>query len=414
MNMIKSISILLVAVILVLPGSVIVDSSENNDSNDHETRLNTTISTIRSTLSRAKSDRWTHPLDWTVYGDAFLHLFEHEEDVTFVHEMIDWLIRDTPEHRWEKPETAIRQFLIDSQDKPDREEIRLKLLDLLLFKAPIPDFSTSKFTDFLFDPMPSIRRLMIQTLKKDGTTDAKPDLEKRIAELKSKPSPTESDLEDITLQKEAIENIRLWAERLETGWVPNEDEIQQQVETILRKWPHYWGTGYRPPGFMDGPNYIIDRWHKYKWGAELIIKSEEYHRAQKFLVSHHILPRVHDKDWEEAFQIIMYYYNNSDSYRLRSSVMKDILDRNSVDDLHRLSYLLTSEDPADGFAIADLLRKYAEIGTEEHLPELRQALEFWKEKGKIGEGNHYEKAIHAIEQRLGIASEEDSDSSDTR
>ncbi|MGB3976568.1 MAG: hypothetical protein WBM27_09225, partial [bacterium] len=85
-------------------------------------------------------------------------------------------------------------------------------------------------------------------------------------------------------------------------------------------------------------------------------------------------------------------------------------ERNSVDDLHRLSYLLTSEDPADGFAIARLLRKYAEIGTEEHLPKLWQALNFWKEKGKIGEGNLYEKAIHAIEQRFGIGSAEDKDS----
>ncbi|MGB4100164.1 MAG: hypothetical protein WBM02_12275, partial [bacterium] len=112
MNMIKLISVLLVAVIVVLPGSATVDGSENNDSDGPEIRLNTTIATIRSTLAQAKSDEWTHPLDWTVYGDAFLYLFEHEEDVTFIHEMIDWLIRDTPLQHWETPEKAIRQFLM--------------------------------------------------------------------------------------------------------------------------------------------------------------------------------------------------------------------------------------------------------------------------------------------------------------
>ena len=410
MNMIKLISVLLVAVIVVLPGSAIVDGSENIDSDGPEIRLNTTIATIKSTLAQAKSDEWTHPLDWTVYGDAFLYLFEHEEDVTFVYEMIDWLIRDTPLQHWETPEKAIRQFLMASRDKPDREGIRLKLLDLLVFKAPIPDFSTSKFTGFLFDSMPSIRRFMIQTLKEDGTKVAIPDFEKRIAELKSGPSPTESDLEEITVLKEAIENIRLLAERLETGWIPNEDEIKQQAETIIRKKPLAFGSGARLPGYMDGPNYIIDRWQKYKWGAELIIKSDEYHQGQKSLVRWHILPRVHDKDWDEAFPIIMHYYNNSNNPRIRGAVVGDILERNSVDDLHRLSYLLTSEDPADGIANAHLLRKYAEIGTEEHLPELRRSVEFWQERDNSGRVNSRKRAIEAIEQRFGIGSAEDKDS----
>ncbi|MGB4099657.1 MAG: hypothetical protein WBM02_09655, partial [bacterium] len=106
----------------------------------------------------------------------------------------------------------------------------------------------------------------------------------------------------------------------------------------------------------------------------------------------------------------MHYYNNSDDLWIIGYVVGDILERNSVDDLHRLSYLLTSEDPADGFARQNLINKFGQIGTKECLSILRQAADFWREQDRLGWVRTIEDSIKSIEQRFGIGSAEDKDS----
>ncbi len=209
-----------------------------------------------------------------MFGDTVLRIYEKENDLEFISEMTDWLIRDIPIQQWEAPGKALHQYLMDSRSKPDREQVRLKLLDLLILKAPISDYSKPEFTQFLQDGMPSIRKRMIRVYKEDGTEEVIPILETIIASLKSTPSPNASELEELALLEEAIESIRLWAERFRSNWIPDETEVKEQAEMIIQRLPLGWLDGVRPPGMMDGCNYIIDRWPKFKWGVKHIIESD--------------------------------------------------------------------------------------------------------------------------------------------
>ena len=412
MNMIKSISFVIPVLALILIEPQIVICSEENPADSVQTRLENQLAEVESRLSDAKSGLGPG-IDWLQYGDTVLHIFATEQNLAYIRDIIDWLLRPIP--HWELPSSDIRQFLKDSERMTNRSVVRLMVLHLLLVKAPIETYSQPEFTRFLFDPMPEIRKRMIEVLAEDGTPEAIPALENAKKHLKSETLPNASK-DEITLVENAINSIRLWDKRRRTHWKPDEEELHEQVEKILRLSKiSIFCTAPEPPPNRDGPKYIIDRWARYKWAAKYILKSEHLHLRDKSPLVWYVIKQLDQENWNEALSWIIYYYNNHelDAWGKRA-LMNNMLDRASESNLHQLSYLLTSEDPADGFAIANLLRKYAEIGTEEHLPELRQALEFWKEKGKIGEGNHYEKAIHAIEQRLGIASEEDSDSSDTR
>ncbi len=275
----------------------------------------------------------------------------------------------------------------------------MKLLDLLILKAPISDYSKPEFTQFLQDGMPSIRKRMILVYEEDGTEDVIPVLDTMIATLKSTPSPNASELEELALLEEAIESIRLWAERFRSNWIPDETEVKEQAEMIIQRLPLGWLDGVRPPMMMDGCSYIIDRWPKFRYAARHIVEKDTYDPGIKYLVIQVIISEVQDKDWEEAFTIIMDHYTNSECMIRKGLLVSEILTRNSVEDLRRLSGLLTSEELTDAVARQDLINKHSKIGTEVCLPELRHAADFWKEKGESGWVKTIEEAIQAIEQR---------------
>ncbi len=402
MSIRKSINYLLLTVsfILLFPQMMHCSAADMTDSGS--TDVDKEISEIKSQISQAKNDFVRGSLDWSRYGSAALNIFSSENDMVFVSELIDWLLRDIPD--WDVPKRDIQKFMSDTENNPDRSKVRLKLLNLLLIKAAVAEYSRPQFTEFLFDPMPTIRKRMIQVLNDDGTMEAIPAIEKAIDALQ-KSKPLNGDLsEEINLLQDSIRSIQLWDERSKTQWIPNEEEIRQQSEKILElTLVDFYIDSPAPTSNSDGQRYIIDRWTRFKWGVKRILEDKQIDRGKKNAVIMFVISKVHPKDCDEAFSVFVSFYDSQDHDKWQKwHLMSDILKRASVNDLHRLSKILVSVDPTDVMARQTLINKYGEIGTEECLSVLNNSADFWRDRQQIGWVKTIEEAIQAIEQRLGI------------
>jgi hypothetical protein len=165
------------------------------------------------------------------------------------------------------------------------------------------------------------------------------------------------------------------------------------------------------PGSFDDVKYIIDRWPRYKWAAKYFIETKEENEVRKCLFVNHVLSEVHQKDWDEAFPLIIASYTtvtgteangccpDSTKEARKLYIIRNVLRRNTPSDLNKLSKILFSDDPSDKRARAELIRKYKEIGTKDSIPELQKAAIFWQEKGNIGLVRNIEQTIQEIEKR---------------
>ncbi len=115
MNTLKSISCIFLLIFNLVLAIGTTQCSDGSPTPTGDFRYQNELSSIRDILKAAKDRRIVHNLEWNVFGDTVLRIYEQETDLEFISEMTDWLIRDIPIQQWEAPGKAIHQFLMDSR-----------------------------------------------------------------------------------------------------------------------------------------------------------------------------------------------------------------------------------------------------------------------------------------------------------